>query len=79
MLMQCEKTLVHKGYLPTNETDKLLSYHKKRHPFKEFNVELINQKYKISFPIGDDQYTTTIKKREDMVNYIQYILNENVL
>ena len=80
MLIQCEKKLIHKGYVPTNEKDKLLSFHKKGQPFKEFNVvKIINNKYKVSFPIGDDQYTTTIKEKNDMVNYVQYILREHII
>ena len=77
MLMHCEKILIHKGYVPTNEKDKLLSYQKKGEPFKQFNIEMNNNKYKVSFPIGDDHYTTTIKEKNEMINYVKYILNQH--
>ena len=36
-----------------------------------------NNKYKVSFPIGDDQYTTTIKEKNEMIKYVKYILNQH--
>ena len=35
-----------------------------------------NNKYKVSFPIGDDHYTTTIKEKNEMIKYVTYILNQ---
>ena len=77
MLIQCEKKLIHKGYVNTPNKNLLLSYHKKGDPFKQFNIEMNNNKYKVSFPIGDDQYTTTIKEKNEMIKYVKYILNQH--
>jgi len=77
MLIQCEKKLIHKGYVNTNDKNLLLSYHKKGEPFKQFNIATNNNKYKVSFPIGDDHYTTTIKEKNEMINYVKYILNQH--
>ena len=76
-MLLIEKKLVHKGYIPTNKTDKLLSFHKKGQSLEEFNIEIINNKYKVSFPIGDIQYTTTIEEKTNMIKYIEYILQEH--
>ena len=77
MLIQCEKKLIHKGYVNTPNKNSLLSYHKKGEPFKQFNIQMINNKYKISFPIGDDNYTTTIKEKNEMIKYVTYILDQH--
>ena len=77
MLIQCEKKLIHKGYVNTHDKNSLLSYHKKGEPFKQFNIQMNNNKYKVSFPIGDDQYTTTIKEKNEMIKYVKYILNQH--
>ena len=76
MLIRCEKILVHKGYLPTNEKNKIISFYKKGEPFKQFNIERINDKYKVSFPIDNKQYSTTIVEKNEMTKYVQYILHE---
>lgn len=77
MLIQCEKKLIHKGYVNTCDKNLLLSYHKKGEPFKQFNIQMNNNKYKVSFPIGDDQYTTIIKEKNEMIKYVKYILNQH--
>ena len=42
MLIQCEKKLIHKGYVNTHDKNSLLSYHKKGEPFKQFNIQMNN-------------------------------------
>ena len=75
MFVALEKRLISFGYTPI--TTKEFSFALKKDKTKQVSIEEINNTYKFSFPVSDIHYTTTFLDKISLVQYADYIFNQN--
>jgi hypothetical protein len=74
MLIELEKAILNRDFIPCKNTNNIWSFHKKNDSLSQINLTFNNNIYKFSFPINEIHYSTTFKNKERLIKYINYIL-----
>ena len=78
MLMSLEKSIINRNYVPLTNDSNIWSFGSIDDQTKQINLEYDGKTYKFSFPINDIHYSTTFENKDELKEYIRYILNQHI-
>ena len=80
MFIEHEKRLIEKNYTENAESTDILSFSHKDDPECQVVVSEINNRFKVSFPMSDNdvQYATYFDDKEKAKKYLSYIIESHL-
>ena len=76
--MSLEKSIINRNYVHLTNDSNIWSFGSIDDQTKQINLEYDGKTYKFSFPIKDIHYSTTFENKDELNEYIRYILKEHI-
>jgi hypothetical protein len=80
MFIEQEKLLIEKNYEYNQKSDSILSFFYKDDHMSQINVSIVDDSYKVSFPMLNHSihYATYFKEKEKVKKYLNFLINSHL-
>lgn len=78
-MIELEQKLIKKKFVRNEKSDDILFFYKKDDMTSQVNIQQIENKYKVSFPMSNDtiHYSSNFNSIKEATKYLNYIVDCN--